>query len=512
MKKVISIFIFLLLFITSNAQTGLPLAIEDPKMDGYLQNRHPATLILQINNAPDTIKKFDVECTFVSFGSNFQITKYYSIDSSGFLKIVLHQNLPYQQVFLLVKDYLYSSVYVNSNLKVTIDVSKIKNKDGIYFSGDGVDYSGIDGELNAVMNKHILYQQDLENKLTSNLNQLCSSRRGFTSDVFFTKTDSIWKALNKIDNEFTQQHPKYAWAINNETASKFYGQLCTSYWGDTMPNSLLKKINNHKPYFTSNDGVLFYNYLNSYHTIKISGVGNDINKIDRIYSGSKADVLKTFLLAKGKDSFAVTYPEILTSIKTEWCQKLVSNELREMATKQKKIDSLLASGHDLKNQDEFIGTPIEQLPFNASLYKLDSIRNVNDFIRNLKSKFKNKALVIDFWATWCVPCLHEMPMSKKLHEANKDLPIQYIYICTNSSSNIKVWKNKIAELRLPGTHIFMDKKIVEELKSSFDNAGSGFPTYVVVDANGKLRPNAIQWMEVLNRNKLKLQLVFNEQQ
>ena len=58
-------------------------------------------------------------------------------------------------------------------------------------------------------------------------------------------------------------------------------------------------------------------------------------------------------------------------------------------------------------------------------------------------------------------------------------------------------------LELPGTHIFMDDKIVSELKSKFNNAGSGFPTYVVIDMNGKLRPNAIQWMQSLDRDKLK---------
>ncbi len=194
----------------------------------------------------------------------------------------------------------------------------------------------------------------------------------------------------------------------------------------------------------------------------------------------------------------MTYPEILNSMKTGWCKRLVENELKETAIKQKEIDSLLASAKKLSSTDNFIGTPIEQLPFNASLYNLHSIKNVNDFIVNLKSKFKDKALIIDFWATWCAPCLHEMPFSKRLHEANKDLPVEYVYICTNSASNINLWKNKIAELQLPGTHIFMDEKIVEELKSSFNNAGSGFPTYVVIGTNGKLRSKAIQWMESLD--------------
>lgn len=55
---------------------------------------------------------------------------------------------------------------------------------------------------------------------------------------------------------------------------------------------------------------------------------------------------------------------------------------------------------------------------------------------NLKLKFPNKALIIDFWATWCVPCLGDLPNSKKLYEANKDLPVEYVYICTRGGSNI----------------------------------------------------------------------------
>ena len=503
MKKIISIFIALLFCITTNAQSDLPLTIEDPKMDTYLQNRQTATLTIQINNAPDSVKKVNVKCTFVTFGSDFQTVKYYTTNSDGFVKITLKQNLPYQQIWLSVGDYLYAGVYVNTDLKVMIHANEIKNKDGISFIGDGVTYSSFDGELNTVMNKHILYKQEEQNNLTGKLSELCQTRKNYTDDLFLKKTDSIWQALNRINNEFIQQYPKYGWAINNETASEFYGSLCASYWYDTLPINLSSKINNHKPYFTSNDGVLFYSYLSTYQGVKAHDIVNNIKMIDSIYSEPRADILKTFLLAKGKDSFALTYPEILNSIKTAWCKKLVANELNETTIKQKKIDSLLASAKQLNNTDAFIGTPIEQLPFDASLYKLDSIKNVNDFIVNLKSKFQNKALIIDFWATWCGPCLQDLPFSKKLHEANKDLPVEYIYICTNSLSKIDIWKNKIAGLQLPGTHIFMDEKIVEELKSSFDNAGSGFPTYVVINTNGKLRPNAIHGMQSLDRDKLK---------
>lgn len=569
MKQLLFISFVLLSFSVhaQNAGTHLPFAIEDARMNTYLQNRKPAVMTIQINNAPDSIRKTSIKCTFVTFGSNFQTTKYYSTNEKGFARITLEQNLPYQQIWMEVGNYFYAGVYVNSGLIITIDASKI-NKDGIYMIGDGVDYSGVDGELNTVMNKHAIFNQDEKNKLQNDLHTVCMTRSKLLPLIFLERIDSIHQALNQIDELFIHQFPKYGWAIRNETASMFYGNLCTSYWNDTMPKNLISEINKHKPFFTSNDGVLFYNYLYNYtiymksnslpsfddnllfknydqydterqtlldslkyykqlnkqqrkeksfvikeaekkkkklfiNEIARFNLENTIHLIDSIYTKPKSDILKTFLLNTYKDVFAQTYPKVINNIKTEWCKQLATKELAESTIKQKRIDSLLASSKKINNTDGFIGKPLEKLSFDASLYRLDSIKNIDQFIIDLKSKFKNRALVIDFWATWCVPCLSELPVSKKLHEENKDLPIEYVYICTNSSSNENIWKNKVVGLELPGTHIFMDEKLVEELKSRFNNAGSGFPTYVVIDVNGKLRPKAIQWMNSLDRDNLK---------
>src|SRR6187551_2982680 len=95
------LFLLLVLYCTeSKAQKAvkLPYVIEDARMESYLQNRQPVTLKIKINNVPDSIKEVNVECTFVSFGADFQRKKYYTTDANGFLRITLEQNLPYQQI------------------------------------------------------------------------------------------------------------------------------------------------------------------------------------------------------------------------------------------------------------------------------------------------------------------------------------------------------------------------------------------------------------------------------
>jgi thiol-disulfide isomerase/thioredoxin len=221
---------------------------------------------------------------------------------------------------------------------------------------------------------------------------------------------------------------------------------------------------------------------------------------DSLYTQQRSDLLKLFLLESEKDNYARTYPMIISSIKTAWCKKIAADEMIKVDDNQKRIDSVLALSTKLEKAD--IGTPLIRLPFDASLYRLDTVANIDSFILNLKAKFPNKALIIDFWATWCAPCIADMPFSKSLHQKNKDLPVEYIYLCTTSSSSIDIWKNRIGEMQIPGTHIYVNDKIIARLKTVL-NAEGGFPTYVVIDVNGKVNKSKITRMEALDRESLK---------
>ncbi|TDH21415.1 TlpA family protein disulfide reductase [Segetibacter sp. 3557_3] len=60
---------------------------------------------------------------------------------------------------------------------------------------------------------------------------------------------------------------------------------------------------------------------------------------------------------------------------------------------------------------------------------------------------KNKIVVIDFWATWCVPCMHEMPYVQNAYEKYKD-DKNVLFMILNSGSNntledaVGWWGNK----------------------------------------------------------------------
>lgn len=47
---------------------------------------------------------------------------------------------------------------------------------------------------------------------------------------------------------------------------------------------------------------------------------------------------------------------------------------------------------------------------------------------------KDKILVLDFWATWCVPCMHEMPYIQNAYEKYKDRD-DVLFMVINSGSN-----------------------------------------------------------------------------
>ncbi|MNE41173.1 Thiol-disulfide oxidoreductase ResA [compost metagenome] len=60
---------------------------------------------------------------------------------------------------------------------------------------------------------------------------------------------------------------------------------------------------------------------------------------------------------------------------------------------------------------------------------------------------KGKVVLIDFWASWCVPCIKSMPHLKELQAKYKDKGFEIIGVSIDNKED--AWRKKVGELNLP---------------------------------------------------------------
>jgi len=111
-----------------------------------------------------------------------------------------------------------------------------------------------------------------------------------------------------------------------------------------------------------------------------------------------------------------------------------------------------------------------------------SIKMAMDSIIGLN---KGKVIYIDCWATWCGPCLSEMPNSKLLMDEYKSKNVAFVFICLDSDE--KSWKAALSMLSLAGQHFFLSKKQSTDFKTLFEI--NGIPHYILIDKTGAISEN-----------------------
>ncbi|WP_127845677.1 TlpA family protein disulfide reductase [Psychroflexus aestuariivivens] len=112
-----------------------------------------------------------------------------------------------------------------------------------------------------------------------------------------------------------------------------------------------------------------------------------------------------------------------------------------------------------------------------------SYENVNGEIISLKD-LKGKYVYIDVWATWCAPCLKQIPYLKKLEHTYKDNNIVFVSISVDKKEVKKTWKQTIKDKKLTGIQLFADKSFDSDFMNAY--AVNSIPRFILIDPKGKI--------------------------
>ena len=95
------------------------------------------------------------------------------------------------------------------------------------------------------------------------------------------------------------------------------------------------------------------------------------------------------------------------------------------------------------------------------------------------SDYKGKWVLLNFWATWCPPCLEEIPDLVEMHNARKDKDFVVIGVAMSSSSDSVIAFTRQMEISYP--IVLGNDRIAAQI-----GRVDALPTSYLYDPTGKL--------------------------
>lgn len=170
--------------------------------------------------------------------------------------------------------------------------------------------------------------------------------------------------------------------------------------------------------------------------------------------------------------FSEFYHNMLAANPPKGYLQLMLGKFKGKATAYKDYKSLLAEAGNLKNRDANTVVPdFTLLQRNKAKFELSSKRG--------------KIVLIDFWASWCVPCRKAIPGWKELYAKYKSKGFDMVSIAEDE--NLKNWYAALDKEKMPWTQVvddFSNKQPDANVLNLFPTRY--IPLYVLLDKEGKV--------------------------
>ncbi len=93
--------------------------------------------------------------------------------------------------------------------------------------------------------------------------------------------------------------------------------------------------------------------------------------------------------------------------------------------------------------------------------------------------YRGKLLYLDFWGSWCKPCVEELPELKELYRKLDHSKVEFLGIASDNTTRLRSFMEKIG---LDWAQILEENE--EPIAESYNI--NSYPTTLLIDENGKI--------------------------
>jgi thiol-disulfide isomerase/thioredoxin len=128
------------------------------------------------------------------------------------------------------------------------------------------------------------------------------------------------------------------------------------------------------------------------------------------------------------------------------------------------------------------------LGFSGSFAQEVKALNSEKDIEQVMNSYKGKVVLLNFWATWCKPCVHEFPDLVKLYNDYKDKGFVVLFISVDvpddvDSKVIPFLKNQNVDFTTYYNNFDKPEELINYIDKNWEGA---IPSTYIYDKKGKL--------------------------
>jgi thiol-disulfide isomerase/thioredoxin len=255
------------------------------------------------------------------------------------------------------------------------------------------------------------------------------------------------------------------------------------YFDDTVPSDYYDylpeiQINNQNALFSS----AYFSFLDAYFLRKLP-----VSKIKDLSGFSKINKMEAHKLDQSRYELSDRIKDLYQMSNFSLLIKYYSDSLAiDSLAKTFEVSnySELARIKGIRSRNEMQSINLHRgdtIPDFTLTTTLDSLISIRDFSHQL--------LYINFWATWCGPCLQNIPeLNKLIAQYQNDPRVAFVNVCLESEH--PKWLATIEKEKIKGINLFAEGNWNSKLRAYFNI--TGIPHYVIVSKHNILSENATE--------------------